>query len=102
MTSRVRHTTRARDDLLGIWLDIAADDPAAADRFYDRLEARIGILETFAEAGRSRPDIDPAARTLVEYPYLILYRLIPEGAQIVRVVHGARHIDRLLFSEGME
>ena len=99
---RLHHTARARADLPGIWLDIAADDPAAADRLYDRLEARLRVLETFAEAGRTRHDIDPAARMLVEPPYLILYRLIPEGVQIVRVLHGARSIDALLFSEGME
>ncbi len=39
---------------------------------------------------------------LVERPCLILYCLIPEGMQVVRVLHGARHIDRLLFAEGGE
>lgn len=102
MASRVRQTLRARADLLDIWLDVATDDPAAADRLFDRLEARVRILETFAEAGRARADIAPDARMLVERPYLILYRLIPEGVEIVRVLHGARHIDRLLFAEGVE
>lgn len=102
MASRVHQTALARADLLAIWLDIAAEDPVAADRLFDRLETRVRILETFAEAGRLRPDIAPDARVLVERPYLILYRPIPGGVQIVRVLHGARHIDRLLFPEGME
>lgn len=102
MASSVRQTARARADLLAIWRDVAADDPAAADRLFDRLEARVRILETFAEAGPARPDIAPDARVLVERPYLLLYRLVPGGAQVVRVLHGARHIDRLLFSEGKE
>ena len=42
------------------------------------------------------------ARVLVEPPYLILYRIVPVGPQIVRVLHGARHIDAALFGEGME
>lgn len=79
---QVRHTHRARADLLDIWLGIAADDPGAADRVYDRLEARVRILESFAEAGRTRHDIDPAARMLVEYPYVILYRLVPDGPEM--------------------
>jgi plasmid stabilization system protein ParE len=33
---------------------------------------------------------------------LILYRLIPEGVQIVRVLHGARDIDHALYLEGIE
>jgi len=38
---------------------------------------------------------------LGERPYLILYRVLPEGVQIVRVLHGARHIDRAVFEEGI-
>lgn len=101
MASRIHQTARARADLLAISLDVAAADPGATDRLFDRLEARVHILETFAEAGRARPDIAPDARALVEWPYLILYRLGPRGVQVVRVLHGARHIDRALFSEGM-
>ena len=98
----VRHTALARDDLLRIWLDIAADDPLAADRVLNRLEVRVGMLGRFPEAGPARPDIAPDARMLVERPYLILYRLTAGGVQIVRVLHGARHIDRLTFTEGTQ
>jgi toxin ParE1/3/4 len=99
---QVRHTTLARRDLLDIWIGIAKDNPAAADRVYDRLEARVRILERFPEVGMARPDIAGDARVLVEPPYLILYRLVPDGTQIVRVLHGARNIDSALFSEGVE
>ena len=81
---------------------MAADDPTAADRLLDRLAERIRILESFAEAGRLRPEIAPDARVLVERPYLILYRTIPGGVQVVRVLHGARLIERMLFSEGLD
>ena len=99
---QVRHTGLARRDLLDIWIGIARDNPAATDRVYDRLEARVQILERFPELGMARPDIASDARVLVEPPFLILYRLIPEGAQIVRVLHGARKIDNALFSEGIK
>jgi toxin ParE1/3/4 len=99
---RVRHTARARRDLVKIWVDIATDNPPAADRVYDRLEERVKILADFPKIGVARPDIDSTARALVESPWLILYRLIPEGVQIVRVLHGARHIDKDLFNEGLE
>ncbi len=99
---RVRYTARARRDLLDIWLSIAVNNPAAADRVYDRLEARVLILERFPEAGPAMPAIADDARVLVEPPYLILYRIVPAGPQIVRVLHGARHIDAALFGEGME
>ncbi len=100
--AQVRHTGLARRDLLDIWLSIARDNPGAADRVYDRLEARVHILERYPQVGPARPDIASDARMLVERPYLILYRVIPEGVQIVRVLHGARDIDGALFNMGIE
>jgi len=99
---QVRHTARARRDLLDIWIDIALDDPAAADRVYGRLEARVQILERFPEIGEARPDIANDARVLVERPYLIVYRILSESVQTVRVLHGARYVDAALFGEGVE
>lgn len=100
--AQIRWTAQARADLLEIWLGIAPHALDAADRIYDRIEARLRILETFAEAGPARPDIAPDARALLERPYLILYRIVAGGAQIVRVLHGARNIDRSMFLEGIE
>jgi toxin ParE1/3/4 len=100
--SRVHHTVQARADLLAIWREVAMDNPAAADRLYDRLEARVRILETFPEAGVARPDIAPEARMLIEPPYLLLYRLLPAGVQIVRVLYGARRMDPLLFQGSVQ
>jgi hypothetical protein len=34
--------------------------------------------------------------------HLLLYRIIPEGVQIIRVLHGARNIDISLFTQGLE
>lgn len=102
MPKPIRYTRRARADLLDIWLEIAESDPAAADRIYDRLEARVNILGQFPEAGAARPDIAKEARMLVESPYLILYRIRFDDVQIVRVLHGARNIVNALFAEGTE
>ena len=76
--------------------------PAAADRVYDRLDARVRTLERFPELGTARPEIAPEARVLVEPPYRTSYRLHAKAVQIVRVVHGARRIDSALFGEGVE
>lgn len=81
---------------------MAAHDPAAADRLHDRLAARLRTLEDFVEAGIARPDIAPEARMLVGRPYVILYRVLPDGIQIVRVLHGARHLQATLFIEATE
>jgi toxin ParE1/3/4 len=45
--------------------------------------------------GPERPEITPDARMLVEGDYLILYRVRPDGVDIVRIVHGARKLAEL-------
>jgi toxin ParE1/3/4 len=42
--SQVRFTRRARQDLLDIWLYIAPQNPVAADRVFDRIEASCQLL----------------------------------------------------------
>jgi toxin ParE1/3/4 len=98
----IRYTTRGRRDLIDIWLEVSEVNPAVVDELYNRLEARVEILRRFPQSGPARPDIAPNARALIELPYLILYRIIPSGVQIVRVLHGARHIDGKLFNQGIE
>jgi toxin ParE1/3/4 len=98
----LRYTARARRDLIDLWLEVSEVNPTAADELYHRLEARAEILRRFPQSGPARPDIAPEARALVEPPYLLLYRIIPAGVQIVRVLHGARNIDISLFTQGLE
>jgi hypothetical protein len=42
------------------------------------------------------------AWVLVEPPYLILYRVLLHLVQDCSCLHGARHIDNVLFGEGLE
>ncbi len=100
--ARLHRTVVAGEDLIQIWLDIASENPAAADRIYKRLDACTAPLRQFPELGPVRPDIAPDARMLVEAPYIVLYRIIGDVVQVVRVFHGRRHMDSALFEEGLE
>jgi toxin ParE1/3/4 len=42
--------------------------------------------------GQARPDIAPRLRYFPTRNYLILYREMNGGVEIVRVVHGARYL----------
>jgi toxin ParE1/3/4 len=44
------------------------------------------------EIGQARPEIGAEIRCFPHRKYLILYQIIPAGAEIVRVVHGARDL----------
>ncbi|ANT52560.1 type II toxin-antitoxin system RelE/ParE family toxin [Mesorhizobium amorphae] len=83
---------RAEDDLITIWLHIARDSEAAADRLLDRIEARWQQLATYPFSGAPRDDIAPGIRQRVVGDYLTLYRVGEDAIQIVRVLHGKLNI----------
>jgi toxin ParE1/3/4 len=88
-----RYTRHAREDLFDIWLYIAArHSDAFADAIYDRIEESCARLARHPQLGRARPEIAPEARALVIERWLALYRLTDHGAQIVRIVDGARDL----------
>ena len=49
----------AEADLDEIWLYIAQDNPAAADRFLDKIEERCRTLAQFPHMGKGREELHP-------------------------------------------
>jgi toxin ParE1/3/4 len=49
--------------------------------------------------GPARPDIAPDARAFVVGRYLVLCRLVDDGIEIIRVVHGARDLPGIFAEE---
>lgn len=79
-------------DAEGIWLNIAEEDIAAADRVLDCIYDRCLILRDYPAAGPPRVDIAADCRHLVEGNYLILYRYSETRVTLVRVLHSRRQI----------
>ena len=92
----IKRTARAEEDLIDIWLYIAHEDVHAADRLLDEIEGKFHLLANQSALGPARPDIAPGLRYLPVRRYLILYREITGGIEVVRVVHGARDIQVLM------
>jgi toxin ParE1/3/4 len=67
-----------------------------ADAFIDRFRATCDSLDSFPEMGKSRANLAPNLRSIVEGNYLIFYRPTSSGVEIVRVLHGARNLEALL------
>jgi len=77
MTAKVLWSPQAREDLLDIYLTIGLDDPSAAERFANLIEAQAALLADHPRLGPRRPEILPTTRVLIERPYLILYETHP-------------------------
>jgi toxin ParE1/3/4 len=83
----------AENDLEEIWWYIAQDDPDAADSFLDKIEACCQALAQFPQMGRSRDELHAGLRSIPVGRYLIFYLVIPDGIEVVRVLHGMLDID---------
>ena len=94
---RFIRTQRARLDLIEIWQYVARDDPDAADRLLDEIDAKCALLAEHPHIGPSREDIRPGLRYFVVREYLILYRIMENNVEIVRVVHGTRDLPGLFL-----
>lgn len=88
----ISRSNLADEDLIDIWLAIAKDDPATADRVLEAIELRWQQLLAYPASGVAREDIGEGIRHLVMGSYLTLYRATGDDIEIVRVLHGRRRI----------
>lgn len=89
---RLFRTARAEEDLIEIWVYIARNNRAAADRVVNALDEKSRLLARYPELGRVREDIAARVRCFRFGEYLILYRSNSEAVEIVRYVHGRRDL----------
>jgi toxin ParE1/3/4 len=96
MMPRLRKTSIASQDLLGIWEYIAQDNPAAADRMWQRFEECFELLLKFPYVGEPQDRFRPGLRSVVEGSYVIFYEPRLDEILIYRVLHGARRWEDLI------
>ncbi|MBL7649416.1 MAG: type II toxin-antitoxin system RelE/ParE family toxin [Candidatus Hydrogenedentes bacterium] len=93
----VRYTFLAETDLEDIWFYIARDDRRAADRAVIAIDAECVRFSDVPDAGRARQDIGEGVRHVAWGRYVIYYRRIEGGIQVLRILHSARDITTDLF-----
>jgi toxin ParE1/3/4 len=91
--NRCEFTELARADLQDILTYIAADSLRAALRWIERIEQQCQRLAEMPGMGRRRDDLAAGLRSFPVGLYLIFYREVENGVQIVRVLHGARDVE---------
>jgi toxin ParE1/3/4 len=93
--SQPRISPRASEDLTEIWSYIADDSLANADSFIDKLYETMQVLSRQPGSGRHREEIAPGIQSFPFGRYIIFYRAVTRGIEIVRVLHGARDIENI-------
>jgi toxin ParE1/3/4 len=84
---------RARIDIAEIWEFIAEDSEPQADAFVDRFDAEFLLLAQQPGIGRKRDELLAGLRSFPFERYMIFYFAIPDGIEVVRVLHSARDVD---------
>lgn len=91
--ARVTLRPAAQADILDIWGHIAEDSPIEADRWIDRLDERLQLWATQPMIGRTRDELAASLRSLAFGRYVVFFVPLPNGLDVVRVLHGARDVD---------
>ena len=94
--SVLRRRPQAEQDLIGIFRHIWPDNPGAAEKLVRSINAKCELFSRAPLIGRARPELRADLRSFPYGAYLILYRAIDDGVEIVRVVHAARNLDDLI------
>jgi toxin ParE1/3/4 len=90
----------ARQDIKDIFARIAADNRAAALRVHDAIVAEFDLLARHPGAGPSCDFPEPDLADLRFSPvkryraYLVIYRPLVDGVEVVRVIHAATDLGR--------
>ena len=95
--AKIERTSKAQSDLVDIWLYIANDSPAAADKFLDQIDSICKLLSASPVLGRSREELGRKLRSFPVGDYLLFYRPKRNGIVVVRVLSGYRDLDELLL-----
>jgi toxin ParE1/3/4 len=87
----------ARADLLeiGDYIFEQSHSAETALRVLDSIDEKIQFLSRNTLAAEARPDLAPQLRCSPVGNYVIFYRPIDDGIEVVRVLHGARDIPAL-------
>ena len=94
----ILRTRESRLDYDEIWHYIALRDIIAADRLIDQFDSTLNVIASAPQMGRSVEDLAPNLRTFPIGSYLIFYRPMEDGIQLIRVIHGARDITPEYFA----
>ncbi|MBR0782827.1 type II toxin-antitoxin system RelE/ParE family toxin [Bradyrhizobium iriomotense] len=92
MANRFRKAPQADLDLDSIWEFIASDSVRSADKQIARIGEIFEMLLENPLAGRERQELRAGLRSFPVGNYVIFYVPLPDGVEIIRVMHGRQDI----------
>ncbi|HUO09869.1 MAG TPA: type II toxin-antitoxin system RelE/ParE family toxin [Phycisphaerae bacterium] len=95
---QIFRTEASHQDYREIWYYIAVDNVDAANGVVRAFDDALMMLGQHPNAGRRRPRLGKNLRSFPVGEYLLFYRPIEDGIELLRVLHGARKFKRKHFA----
>ena len=94
--ARIRRSVQSKVDYLEIWLYVAEQsrNPRAADKLTNTFDQKLELLAEHPGIGTERSELADGIRSFPVGSYLLFYRSIKNGIELVRVMHGSRDLRR--------
>ncbi len=96
---RLRVTADARADLKEIKSGRSGRSAETTKALLVQITDSFARLCEMPLMGRARDDFGPGLRSLIVGKYLVFYRVNGNILEIVRVLHGARHLETIFEDE---
>ncbi|REJ69926.1 MAG: type II toxin-antitoxin system RelE/ParE family toxin [Planctomycetota bacterium] len=94
--AKVHYSKSASTDLAANAEYIARDKPDVAYRWIEKIEATCELLAANPEMGQPRMTRSGGrCRSFVSGNYVLFFRPVADGVEIVRIVRGERDLDRI-------
>lgn len=94
-------TDEAIQDLEDVYNYMSAFSLDAANRFVDAFGEKCETVAKFPNMGKSYEEFSQQLRGVILDKYIIFYRPVESGIEVIRVVSGYRNLEAL-FSESDE
>ena len=94
--ARIVRSEQAQRDLEGILAYLDSQSADAADHFAIKFQQACELHAKHPEIGASATEYAAKLRHMIVWNYAIFYRPIADGIELIRIIHGARDIPKLL------
>lgn len=99
MPRQLIYEDKAKLDIIEIWSGRAKFSRRSANELIDAIEARIHLLPTLPDLGRSRPEAgDPSIRFVSVEGHRVAYAYDDDAVHVLRVVHGSLDLSTLSYT----
>ena len=85
-------SAQATADLNTILENLDQRNPKAAERLASAFDQECELHALDPEMGRDRPDLAAGLRSFRIGVYVLIYRAVPDGIEVLRITHGRRDV----------